>query len=328
MTFVWILIFIISLALLVKSSDWLLESAEKIGLALGLSSFIIGVIIVGIGTSFPELISSLFATFRGVYDVPAANAIGSNIANILLIIGVGAIVARRLEVTKDLIDLDIPLLAIATALFLGVAWDGHIDFTEALILLLAYSIYMAYTILHSDDTKAAPPLFRRLCGFNIMTVFDSLTQRVRKIGGKEILWLIIGIAGLILGAQYLITSLVKLSEILNIATGVIAVSAVAFGTSLPELMISIRAAMKGKSDVALGNIFGSNVFNILVVVGIPALFHSLSIDETTFRIGIPALIISTLLFVISGISKRIHLWEGAMYIMAYALFIGKLFNLF
>lgn len=326
--FIWIVIFIVSLALLVKSSDWLLESAERIGLALGLSSFVVGVIIVGVGTSFPELISSLFATFRGIYDVPTANAIGSNIANILLVIGIAAVIAKRLQVTKDLIDLDIPLLAISTVLFLGVAWDGQITFAEALILLITYSIYMAYTILHKEGEEVGPPIFRRVRAFSLMTVFGTLTKRVKKIEGKDILFLVIGLVGLVLGAQYLITSLVKISETAHIATGVIAVTAVALGTSLPELLVSIRAAMQGKSEVALGNIFGSNVFNILVVVGIPALFHSLTIDEATFRIGLPALIISTILFVISGISKRVHLWEGAMYIMVYALFVGKLFNLF
>jgi len=328
MILIWVLIFIASLALLVKSSDWLLESAEKIGLALGLSPFVVGVIIVGVGTSFPELISSLFATFRGIYDVPAANAIGSNIANILLIIGIAAIVGRRLQVTKDLIDLDIPLLAISTVLFLGVAWDGHISFPEALILLIGYSIYMAYTILHKEGEDSGPPLFRRVRTFSLLTVFGSITRRVKKIEGKDIFFFALGLVGLVIGAQYLITSLVKISETAHIATGVITVTAVAFGTSLPELLVSVRAAMKGKSDVALGNIFGSNVFNILVVVGIPALFHSLPIDEATFRIGLPALIISTILFVISGISKRVHLWEGAMYIMVYVLFVGKLFNFF
>src|SRR3989344_1847947 len=110
----WIIIFIVSLGALVKGADWLIKSSEKIGLALGLSPFIVGVTIVGVGTSFPELISSFVATMKGVTDVVAANAVGSNIANILLIVGISAIVGRRLVVTKSLIDLDLPLLAIST----------------------------------------------------------------------------------------------------------------------------------------------------------------------------------------------------------------------
>ena len=110
----WIIVFIISLAVLVKGADWLLGSAEKIGLAAGLSPVIVGVVIVGLGTSFPELISSLVAVFKGVTEIVAANAIGSNIANILLVVGISSVVGGRLAVTKNLIDLDLPLLAIST----------------------------------------------------------------------------------------------------------------------------------------------------------------------------------------------------------------------
>ena len=131
----WIIVFIISLAVLIKGTDWLLASAEKIGLAVGLSPFIVGVVIVGLGTSFPEIISSLVAVFKDVTEIIPANAIGSNIANILLIVGLSAIVSGRLSVTKNLIDLDLPLLAISTALFLGVAWDRQIVFGESILLL-------------------------------------------------------------------------------------------------------------------------------------------------------------------------------------------------
>ena len=115
---------------------------------------------------------------------------------------------------------------------------------------------------------------------------------------------------------------------LNLATGVIAISAVAIGTSLPELIVSIKAALQKKSEVALGNIFGSNIFNALVVIGLPGLFKTLDVDEKTFTIGLPTMAVTTLLFVISGISKRIHMWEGAFFLSVYILFIVKLFGWF
>jgi len=115
---------------------------------------------------------------------------------------------------------------------------------------------------------------------------------------------------------------------LNIATGVIAITAVAVGTSLPELLVSAKAALQKKSEIALGNIFGSNVFNALVVIGLPGLFHVLPVDDQTFTIGVPTMALATLLFVISGISRRIHIWEGAFYLSVYVLFIAKLFNWF
>ena len=120
----------------------------------------------------------------------------------------------------------------------------------------------------------------------------------------------------------------NLSAILNIATGVIAITAVAVGTSLPELLVSAKAALQKKSEIALGNIFGSNVFNALVVIGLPGLFRILPVDNQTFTIGVPTMALATLLFVISGISRRIHMWEGAFYLSVYVLFIAKLFNWF
>jgi cation:H+ antiporter len=122
--------------------------------------------------------------------------------------------------------------------------------------------------------------------------------------------------------------LVEISEILNIAPGIIAITAVSIGTSLPELFVSVQAALKKKSEVALGNIFGSNIFNAFVVIGLPGLFSTLTIDSQTFAVGIPTMAFATLLFVISGISRRIHIWEGAFYLSLYILFLAKLFNWF
>lgn len=134
--------------------------------------------------------------------------------------------------------------------------------------------------------------------------------------------------GLAIGANYTIESVLKLSELLKISTSLIAITAIAIGTSLPELVVSVRAALKKKYEIALGNVFGSNVFNILLVAGIPAMIRPLVVDDLTFFIGLPFLVIATLLFIISGISRRIHIWEGAMYLLIYILFIAKLCNLF
>ena len=155
-----------------------------------------------------------------------------------------------------------------------------------------------------------------------------LTISKTKIKRKDILLLLAGLVGLIVGAKYMIQSVIAFAEIFNISPALISISAVAIGTSLPELIVSIKAALARKSEIALGNIFGSNVFNALVVIGVPGLFQTLEVDEKTFTIGLPALALTTLLFVISGISRRIHIWEGAMYLAVYVFFIAKLFDLF
>ncbi len=310
------LIFAVSVVFLVKGADWLLESAENIGLAFGLSPFIVGVVIVGLGTSFPELVSSLAAVLKNASEIVVANAVGSNIANILLVVGISAVAGKRLTVTKNLIDLDLPLLAISTALFLGAAWDRQITFAESILLLSLFVIYLLYTMFYGDkeDDKNEASEGKR-------------AKSKPKITRRDVAFLAIGVAGLVLGAKYLIDSVIKLSEIWNIGTGVIALAGVALGTSLPELIVSVKAARQGKPEVALGNIFGSNVFNIVLVIGLPGLFGTLVLDEKTFALGVPVMLAATALFVISGISKRIHIYEGMMYLVIYVFFIGKLFGL-
>ncbi|MFC1789660.1 calcium/sodium antiporter, partial [Patescibacteria group bacterium] len=268
MLIIWILVFVASLIVMIKGADWLLESAERIGLAIGLSPFIIGVTIVGMGTSFPELISSMAAVLKGVTEIVPASAIGSNIANILLVVGLSAVIGRRLIISKSLIDLDLPLLAISTVLFLGIVWDKQITLIESIFLIIAYGIYLSYTILHKDNRETAEIAEVLPSRQERRKHFDQKKESIEKpkIGVKDFVFLILGIIFLIFGAKYLIDSVVKLSEILAIGAGVIALAAVAFGTSLPELLVSVRAAFRKKSEIALGNIFGSNVFNLLIVV--------------------------------------------------------------
>jgi cation:H+ antiporter len=330
----WTTIFIASLAVLVKGADWLLESAEKIGLALGLSPFIVGVTIVGVGTSFPELVSAFAAALKNVGEIVPANAIGSNIANILLVVGASAVVGYRIKVTKSLIDLDLPLLAISTVLLLGVAWDKEITVGESLILVVVYLVYLLHTIFHEESEDKSGYLAeilpsrveRRMHVVSPESDKQKLAEKP-KLAFADFIYLALGIIGLLFGAKYLIDSVINLSRIFAVGVGVISLAAVALGTSLPELFVSIKAAWQKKSEVALGNIFGSNVFNMLAVVGIPGLLGTLSLDDKTFSLGLPVLAAATMLFVISGISRRIHFWEGLMYLAIYAFFIGKLFGI-
>jgi len=330
---IWIVVFVISLVVMVKSADWLIISAEKIGLALGLTPFMVGVIIVGMGTSFPELVSSFAAVMQGATEIVAANAIGSNIANILLVVGVSAVIGKRLIVTKSLIDLDLSLLSIGTVLFLGVVWDKQITLGESILMLITYGIYLLYTIFHKEEEGKESGEWEEVSSSGKLIAKKKIKSSEEKVARpklktKDFIVLVVGMIGLMFGAKYLIQSLIEISTMLNIATGVIAITAVAIGTSLPELLVSAKAAFQKKSEVALGNIFGSNVFNMLVVVGLPGLFSRLEVDAQTFAIGIPTMAFATLLFIISGISRRIHMWEGAFYLALYVLFIAKLFNWF
>jgi cation:H+ antiporter len=341
MPYTTIALFVFSLLVLVKSADWLLESAEKIGLKMGLSRFIVGALIVGFGTSLPELASSLAAVGAGDTTIVSANAVGSNIANILLVVGLASVFSSRLTMNKDLIELDLPMLVGSTALFIGIAWDQEITLIESVFLVLAYGVYFAYTIFHTEDledNKLPDDQYRGAILDKIFAVTGMLLKNgnkksTNKNGESEIkitvfdiLKLVGGVIGLAFGAKFLIDSVLLLSEFFNILPGVISLSAIALGTSLPELMVSLKASVRGHSDVAIGNIFGSNIFNILLVVGIPGLMTTLIVDsQTMFALAVMSVV--TFLFVVSGLSRRLYVWEGSLFLIMYVLFMLKIFGI-
>ena len=321
--------------MLIKSADLFVESSEKIGFALKISPFIVGVTIVALGTSLPELISSIAAVFKGVTEIIPANAVGSNVANILLIIGLAAIAAKKLIVKRSLIDLDAPLLAAVTFIFIFVvADDRKISSMEGGLLILGFLVYLLYTIFQRGEEKAleadaiSPVSSSAAKAEEEKERLSPPEEKSSKLNFNVFLFLILGMLGLAIGANYTVDSVINISKILAIPSSLITITALAIGTSLPELIVSVRAALKKKYEVALGNVFGSNVFNLLLVIGLPALIKPLTVDALTFEIGIPFLAAATLLFVISGISKKIHIWEGAMYVILYILFMAKICGAF
>lgn len=334
MLIIWILIFIVSLAVLVKSADWVVESSERIALALRISPFMIGVSVVALGTSFPELAATIIATLKGNTEFVVDTAFGSNIATILLIVGIAAIAGRKLIVKRSLIDLDAPLLAVSTVLITFMVWDRKVVFWEGVLLMLAFLVYILYLFFQSrgGEKEETPEVVEVL-----PSRYERREKRIspeerkiakQKINFKTFLFLTLGIAGLVIGSNYTVESVSKLAELLRISASFITITVVAVGTSLPELVVSIRAALKKKYELALGNIFGSNVFTIFLIIGLPSLIKPLVVNETTFLIGLPYLIVATLLFIISGISRRIHIWEGLMYLLIFILFIAQFSGLF
>ncbi len=327
----WIIIFIISLAVLIKSADIFTDNSEKVGLALKIPSFIVGVTIVSVGTSLPELVTSIIAVLKNNTELVAANAIGSNIANIFLVVGFSVIVARRMSVKRSLINLDLPLLACATALIIFIVWDKQIVFWEGVIALLGYLVYAVYTVSSSRERgnidhkhKMADLPATRL---DRLSVLKKIWNHPIKLELKIIVSMLFSAILICLSANYTIESIIQIADILGIGASMIVMSAMAIGTSLPELAVSINAVKRRRYEIALGNVFGSNIFNALVVISIPAMIAPLKVDETTFSVGIPFLIGATLLYVFSGISRKIYNWEGAMYLLIYILFLMKVLGI-
>ncbi|MFH1509165.1 MAG: calcium/sodium antiporter [bacterium] len=319
--FFWIVVFIFSLAVLILAADRFTKTAENIGVAMRIPAFIVGVTIVSIGTSLPELMTGLIATLKStaaddVTSIVVANAMGSNIANILLISGICAVFAGVLAIKRKLINLDLPLVLMATALLAFIAWDGTINWQEGLILLVAYGVYVSYSLSRHSREEAE---------------VADLPKKVRAEKKFKPAWIVVLLVTsffIYIGAKYTIDSLIEIADIVGIASSAIALSAVAFGTSLPELVVSVLAVRRKEFNIAIGNIIGSNVFNATLVVGLPALIKDLTMTEIDLAIGIPFFIVSAILFTISGITKKMYSYEGAFYLLLYIVFIAKLFNLF
>lgn len=311
--FIWTLIFIVSLFVLIKASDYFTYSAEKIGLFFGLPAFIIGVTIVSVGTSLPELVSSIFAVLNDSSEMVVGNVVGSNITNIFLILGTAAVIGEKMQISYELIHVDLPLLMGSAFLLAITIWDGLFTLPEALLCLAAFILYLLYTI--SSETQQE-------------NIEIKAAKKTGKLDIKTLIILVVSTVFIYIGAKYTVESVVQLSEILNIGKEIIAISAVAFGTSLPELMVSVSAARKGKAEMAIGNILGSNIFNTLAVMAIPAFFGALIIPQDILTFGLPMMLIATVLYFVMTQDREITKWEGYMLIIFYVYFIGTLFNIF
>ena len=309
----WITVLALSIAVLVKASDYFTDSAEKVGLSLGLPSFLVGVTIIAVGTSLPELISSIIAVLRGSSEIVIGNIVGSNITNIFLVLGIAAVIGKGLKTRYEVLRVDIPFF-VGSALFLAaVVLDGEVNFYEAILLLLVFAVYISYAVY----TQKIHRFSRNING-----------PSERKIDTKTILIILISIVFIYLGARYTVESVIELSAIVGIGKEIIAASAVALGTSLPELAVTLRAASRGKLEIAMGNVLGSNIFNATIVMGIPALIGTLVIPQSIIIFALPVMIGATFLYVFTAIDREVTRWEGALFLIFYIFFISKIFNWF
>jgi len=309
----WLLVFLASLVVLVKAADYFTSASEEVGIAMRIPQFIVGVTIVGLGTSMPEFATGLIATLRGDLNFVWANVIGSNIANILLILGVATIIAGVITVERDIIQQDLPMLAAGTALAVFFIWDGSVERWEAALLIAGLGAYLGYAITGRQEER------------KVKGTVEQTVKKARKRLTKNIFIIIAAVVGIYFGAAYTVKSATEIALIFGIAPAVIAATAVAFGTSLPELAVSVRAAMKKKFELAIGNIVGSNLMNLLFIGGIVGIMKETTVLGSIQTMGIPMLILATFLMIFSGISKSYHRWDGVIMLLIYCAFIVKLF---
>jgi len=300
------LIYIIELAagilFLVKGSDIFIDGAAGVAKKLGVSEHMIGLTLVAFATSLPELAVSSIASFNRAEGIAIGNVIGSNVANICLVLGVAALITS-LKTTKETRRDAIFMTAVAFLLFGVIAFDGVIDRYDAVIFLIIYALFIFY-------------LYR--------TRKETVEVEVEKDGYvKDIILVILGAAGVVLGAHFLVESGVGIAKLLGISDLVIGLTMVALGTSLPELASSVAAALKKKHGIAVGNIIGSNIINILLVLGVAGAINPIKAGDV-MRFTMPFLLLVSVIAAIFA-SRKIGRKEGIFLLVLYATFIIILF---
>lgn len=297
-----VLLLIFGIVVVLKSADWLTNGAVGLATKLGISQIVIGLTIVAIGTSMPEFFVSIVSAIKGTPDLAVGNIVGSNIFNVLLIVGVAATVAP-IAIQRATVRRDIPIAIVASIMLTFMMLDDNISRIDALILFAAFIAFIWITLRNSKNDANEK---------------DASTEKVIPTW-KSVLFIIFGLVGLVLGSNIFVDNASSLAHGWGISDAVIGLTIVAGGTSLPELATSAVAARKGDSGIAIGNVLGSNVFNILMILGLTGIISPMHIQNITY-IDMAVMVISMALFWLFSFTKlRVERWEGCVLI---ACFLG------
>ncbi|MFU2077888.1 calcium/sodium antiporter [Avibacterium endocarditidis] len=313
--FLSFLAILVGLAILVWSADRFIDGAASLASYLGMSPLLIGIVIIGFGTSAPEIIVSALSALNHSPGIALGNAYGSNITNIALILGVTAMI-KPIMVNSQVLKKELPVLMLVTLLSALLIYDATISRLDALILLAVFTFYMGWTIWqgkkHSNDTLE-------------QNINDELNEKSQMPFKTALLWLVIGLLLLMGSSQLLVWGAVNIATYLGVSDLIIGLTIVAIGTSLPELAASIMAARKNELDLAVGNIIGSNLFNTLAVVGIAGAINPIQASPEVFSRDMMVMIALTgLLFLFGydfkGRNGRINRVEGLVLFLCYVAY--------
>lgn len=302
-----IFLFCLGIALLYLGSEWMVKGAASLALSLSIRPIIVGLTVVAFATSAPELLVSLIAAVKGFSGVSLGNILGSNVANIGLVLGASALV-RSLAVDKKLVRREIPFMIGVSGLFWLICLDGWIGRVDGAVLLAGLAFFLILGIMtakKSENTKDEVPAQK----------------------GKKVFWytflILIGMVGLIVGAHLVVNSAIFIARQLGLSDVFIGLSIVAVGTSLPELATSVVAGARREYDISIGNVVGSNVFNVCMVIGTVGLFNPMSVDMRLMRFEFPAMfLLSLILLVFARTGFTLSRVEGLFFILSFFLFIG------
>lgn len=296
-----VLLIVVGVALVLFGADKLTEGASSLARRLNVPEIIIGLTIVAAGTSAPELFVSLVSALNGTPDMAVGNVVGSNTMNAMLIVGAAAVVAP-MTISPSTVKKDIPFSIVASVLLILIAYDTLLGRVDGIILLLGFAAFMTYTLTQAksggnEAVKETSPVW------------------------KNIVYVLGGLVGLVVGSNMFVDSASDVAYALGISEGVVGLTIVAGGTSLPELATSVVAARKGQSAIAIGNVIGSNVFNILLILGLTATISPLEIEGIT-TIDMAVMLLSVVLvWLFSRTRYTVERWEGALLLLGYFAYL-------
>lgn len=308
--FLWAIVFIASIGLLVKSADLFTDAAERLGKFFGMSSFITGVLIISFGTSLPELATSISSVLQGATEIVAANIFGSTIANSLLALGIAAIICKGIVRPKwNIFYGDFPILVAGVMLCIFSVQDGIINRYESILFLAGLAVYFFYLKeIHLKNKKKK--------------------IKKKKLDYKNLALLGLSLIGILVAAKYCVASVISIALFTGLGASVLAAALIAIGTSLPEISVAISAAKRKNWDLLVGDVIGSNIFNIFAIFGISGIIAPLIIAPEIMFIVVPFLVATLVLTWVVLADKKITTSEGILMIMLYVFFIGKLFGMF
>ena len=306
---VQILFLILGFAFLMKGADWFVDGASSLADKFGIPQIVIGLTIVAFGTSAPEAAVSITAGINGSTDLAISNVVGSNILNVLMILGVASVITP-LAIQKNTFRYEIPFVMVITGLLLGLGlWNNDIGRIDGIIFLVLMAGFMVYLIWVSKQQKAAG--------------IENETPVKKMPIWKMILFIVIGGAGIVFGSQFTVESATQIALRFGMSERMIGLTIVAFGTSLPELITSVVAATKKNADIAIGNVVGSNIFNILFVLGLTAVICPVTYTNAFIVDNLMALIAMIILFLFVIKNKKLGRIGGIVMLASYvAYFVG------
>ncbi len=304
-----IFLIVLGVAMVLYGADRLTEGAASLARRMNVPEIIIGLTIVAAGTSAPELFVSLVSALKGTPDLAVGNVVGSNTMNSMIIVGCAAMVAPMV-ISKSTVRKDIPFSVGASVLLLLLAYDHVLSLVDGIILLAGFVVFMAYTLYTARIAKSEQP-----------------SEDVKTFNAwLSVLFLVLGLALLVVGSNLFVDAASRVAYSLGVSEAVVGLTIVAGGTSLPELATSVVAARKGQSAIAIGNVIGSNVFNILMILGITATISPLQIQGITMVDMTLMLLSVSLVWLFSRTKYTVERWEGALLVVGYLVYLGWLLS--